>query len=118
MPGTKSANPISGLDSYAPPRQRVLISGHGETGTGKSSFGFWAPDPILHVNLDRRVERVVEKFISGEATGTPKIIQPLTLRLLEPEPRFFTKSADMRIADEKERKKAEDLWNRFVSTYK
>jgi hypothetical protein len=122
---TQSTNRIPGLSSdftdYAAPRHRVSISGHGETKTGKSSFAYFAPDPVVHFNLDRRVERVVDRFVSGEpklGLTRPRIIKQVLLRLPQPQMRHFTASKDLRDKDETERKLAESLWNKFVKNYK
>lgn len=132
MPSTTKSSPspppsstIPGLtpafSDAAAPRHRVSISGHGETGTGKSSFGFWAPDPVVHYNLDRRIERVVDRFTAGDprlGLDRPRIIKHIDLRMPKPGARMFTVSKDLREKDEKERVAAEKLWNTFVTTYK
>lgn len=127
---TKAAKPLSGVpgldgmdfDDPAAPRHRVSISGHGETKTGKSSFGFWAPDPVVHFNLDRRIERVIDRFRSGdEALGLtrPRVIKVVDLKLPQPANRsFFTQAKELRDKDETERKAAEKLWEKFVHHYK
>ncbi len=46
--------------------RRMIVSLYGREGTGKSSFGFSAPGPILYFNFDTGDEGVIEKFSDTE----------------------------------------------------
>lgn len=119
MPVTKSTA-TGPFAAHTDPRHRVILSGHGETKTGKSSFYLWGPDPVLAFDLDRRLERVIERFRDGTATnGSPRVVEAVPLKLPPPpNERFFTVSKDLRDKDERERKEAERLWNLFVTNYR
>lgn len=134
MPTTTKPQPkpaavpgIGGVDfsDPPPPRPRVVISSEGETKTGRSTFGFWAPDPIVHIDLDRRIERVVDRFTGGIDGSTPlmpgllrpKVIRQIALKLPRPSSLGFTKADELRNKDEKERLAAEKLWQKFVRGY-
>lgn len=116
MPGINSTP----FTAHAAPPHRVILSGMGETKTGKSSFVMWGPDPVLMFDLDRRLERVIEGFRDGTLTNdSPRVVEAITLKLPKPPgERFFTVSKDLRDKDETERKAAEKLWNTFVTNYK
>ena len=52
-----------GLASDTPLR-RIIASGDGEVGTGKTYFGLTLPDPLVVFNIDNGLEGVVEQFRS------------------------------------------------------
>ncbi len=114
---SRTATPFA---PHTPPRHRVILSGQGETKTAKSSFYLWGPDPVLAFDLDRRLERVIDRFRDGTMPGLdrPRTVEAIPLKLPKPNERFFTLSKDLREKDEKERKEAERLWNLFVTSYR
>lgn len=64
---------------------RMVLAVRGQDGQGKTHFALTGPDPICHLAFDvGGLEGMREKFVSGDATGTPKTIYEIRLRKPRP----------------------------------
>lgn len=104
---------LEGSDFGAPsvPKNRLIWSVYGATKTTKSTFGLWGPEPLVICDLDIRLERVINDFISGKTTGTPRTrTRSMQIHMPEVDPMS-------RLKDETVRKEANVTWDRFLYNY-
>lgn len=103
---------LEGTDFKDPaaPKQRLVWSVYGDTKTGKSSFALWGPEPVVVADMDKRLEIVINDFISGKTTGAPKIIKTMDIQLPKVD-------AASRKLDSAVQKQAELIWDRFLNNY-
>lgn len=114
---TKPQRPIPGLEGSqfeVPPDEeaKIVYSIEGEPKTAKSTFPFFGPGPQVVLDIDDRLDGVVNKWLRGEFEGHPaKRIDRLPLSL----PKVDLKS---KASDETVRRQAETEWNKFLEHFR
>ena len=114
---TKLFRPLPGMENThveAPPNDtaKIVYSVQGEPKTGKSTYPFFGPGPQLVLDIDDRLDGVVNKWLRGEFDGHPaKRIDRLPLTL----PKVDLKS---RQPDESVRRLASTEWEKFLDTFR
>jgi hypothetical protein len=117
MPMATTLKPIPGLEGTefeTPPNEelKVVYSLEGEPKTGKSTYPFFGPGPQAVLDIDDRLDGVVNKWLRGEFEGHPaKRIDRLPLAL----PKVDLKS---RATDQSVLRQAEAEWRRFLDHFR
>ena len=108
MATTKTVK-IPGLETgkFEPPpaaKNRMSWCGFGETKTGKTSFGLSAGGPLVVVDIDRRLERVIDPFAEQKDIVVYRVDMPKV-------------DPVSRKKDELVLKQAGEMWDKFLTHY-